>query len=141
MSSIFTKRLTKELKDLNQKPPEGVEIEEAESFKKWKLRLTGAPGTIYEFRFTPQYPLEAPDVVFVRPHVPIYSNGHICLNILYKDWSPVQTVAHVCLSIISMMSSCKKKELPPDNDMYIQLAAKSPKKTPWAFQVRTCKRI
>lgn len=144
MASIFTKRLTKELKDLNTNPPEGVVVEEADNLKSWKIRLTGAKGTIYEgeqfkleFRFTPQYPLEAPDVVFVRPFVPvhphIYSNGHICLNILYKDWSPVQTVAHVCLSIISMISSCTKKELPPDNDLYIKGASASPKKTAWAF--------
>ncbi|KAL0139090.1 ubiquitin-conjugating enzyme/RWD-like protein [Mucor lusitanicus] len=141
MASIFTKRLTKELKDLNTNPPEGVVVEEADNLKSWKIKLIGAAGTIYEgeefkleFRFTPQYPLEAPDVVFVRPFVPIYSNGHICLNILYKDWSPVQTVAHVCLSIISMISSCTKKELPPDNDLYIKSASASPKKTAWAFQ-------
>ncbi|CAO0795565.1 unnamed protein product [Mucor circinelloides] len=145
MASIFTKRLTKELKDLNTNPPEGVVVEEADNLKSWKIKLIGAAGTIYEgeefkleFRFTPQYPLEAPDVVFVRPYVPvhphIYSNGHICLNILYKDWSPVQTVAHVCLSIISMISSCTKKELPPDNDLYIKSASASPKKTAWAFQ-------
>lgn len=144
MTSIHTKRLTKELRDLNKNPPEGVVVEEADNLKKWKVRLTGAPGTIYEgeefkleFRFTPQYPLEAPDVVFIKPYVPvhphIYSNGHICLNILYKDWSPVQTVAHVCLSIISMISSCTKKELPPDNDLYIKSASLSPKKTSWAF--------
>ncbi|CAO3649600.1 unnamed protein product [Cunninghamella blakesleeana] len=79
-----------------------------------------------EFRFSPSYPLESPEV---------YSNGHICLNILYKDWSPVQTVAQVCLSIQSMLSSCTKKELPPDNDLYIKSAHHSPKKTAWAFQV------
>ncbi|KAI7903789.1 ubiquitin-conjugating enzyme E2 W [Cokeromyces recurvatus] len=144
MASIYTKRLTKELKDLNKNPPEGVIIEEADNLKSWRLCLIGAAGTIYEgekfkleFRFPPQYPLEAPEVIFIQPYVPvhpqIYSNGHICLNILYKDWSPVQTVAHVCLSIISMISSCTKKELPPDNDLYVKSASTSPKKTSWAF--------
>ncbi|KAI8994561.1 putative ubiquitin-conjugating enzyme E2 W-like protein [Pilobolus umbonatus] len=153
MSSLYTKRLTKELRDLSQNPPEGVIIDEAENYKIWKIRLCGAVGTLYEgeqfkleFRFTPQYPLEAPDVVFIKPCVPIhpqyvgisiihvYSNGHICLNILYRDWSPVQTVAQVCLSILSMLSSCTKKELPPDNDLYVRGASASPKKTTWAFQ-------
>ncbi|KAI8349668.1 ubiquitin-conjugating enzyme/RWD-like protein [Blakeslea trispora] len=96
MSSIYTKRLTKELKDLSKNPPEGVEVEEADNFKKWKLRLRGATGTIYEgeefkleFRFTPQYPLEAPDVVFIRPYIPIHpqlvacSDSGSCLSIDY----------------------------------------------------------
>ncbi|KAG2235434.1 hypothetical protein INT48_005784, partial [Thamnidium elegans] len=34
-----------------------------------------------------------------------------------------------------MISSCTKKELPPDNDIYIRSASASPKKTAWAFQV------
>ncbi|CAO3653684.1 unnamed protein product [Cunninghamella echinulata] len=105
------------------------------------IKLFGAPGTIYEneefkleFRFSPSYPLESPEIYSSSSTV--YSNGHICLNILYKDWSPVQTVAQVCLSILSMLSSCTKKELPPDNDLYIKSAHSSPKKTAWAFQRR-----
>ncbi|KAI8100010.1 ubiquitin-conjugating enzyme/RWD-like protein [Halteromyces radiatus] len=141
--TLFSKRLSKELRDLNTNPLEGVYIDEADDFTRWRLRIVGAPGTIYEneefkleFRFTPSYPLESPEVLFIRPYVPVYSNGHICLNILYKDWSPVQTVAQVCLSIQSMLSSCTKKELPPDNDLYIRSAHASPKKTAWAFQIR-----
>ncbi|KAL0091306.1 ubiquitin-conjugating enzyme/RWD-like protein [Phycomyces blakesleeanus] len=144
-SGLFKKRLTKELRDLSANSPEGVSIEEANDFKRWQLRIKGAPNTLYEgeefdleFRFSPSYPLESPEVMFIQPSIPIhphvYSNGHICLNILYKDWSPVQTVAQVCLSIQSMLSSCVKKELPPDNDLYVKSARASPKKTTWAFQ-------
>ncbi|KAI8369542.1 ubiquitin-conjugating enzyme/RWD-like protein [Radiomyces spectabilis] len=147
-NAIYVKRLTRELRDLQQNAPVGVTVEEADDFVRWRLRIQGAPKTLYEgeefkleFRFTPSYPMEAPEVLFVKPYIPvhpqIYSNGHICINILYKDWSPVQTVSQVCLSIQSMLSSCRKKELPPDNDLYIKSASASPKKTAWAFHDET----
>ena len=54
-------------------------------------------------------------------HEHIYSNGFICMSILYdgyifliiifflKEWSAALTVASVCMSIISMLNSAKKK--------------------------------
>ncbi|KAI8827277.1 ubiquitin-conjugating enzyme/RWD-like protein [Fimicolochytrium jonesii] len=144
MASMFTKRLTKELRDLQASPPAGIFVEHAgDDLKCWRITLKGAEGTLYEgeiftlqFKFGSNYPLESPEVIFVgsvpiHPH--IYSNGHICLSILYDQWSPALTISSVCLSIQSMLSSASKKELPPDNNMYVLSAKKSPKATTWAF--------
>ena len=65
-----------------------------------------------QFRFDSEYPIEAPEVIFVgNPphHEHIYSNGYICLSTLYNDWTPALKVSSVCMSIISMMSSATKK--------------------------------
>ena len=64
----------------------------------WHLHFIGAEQTVFEgerytlqFKFDDRYPIEAPEVIFVGEapeHEHIYSNGYICLSILYEDWSP-----------------------------------------------------
>lgn len=112
------------------------------------INLQAPPDTIYkneqfrlQFKFPPNYPMDSPEVVFlkttetkipVHPHV--YSNGHICLSILYDQWSPALTVTSVCLSILSMLSSCQEKEKPQDDEKYCKThTGKSPKDTQWWF--------
>eukprot|EP00826_Nyctotherus_ovalis_P065697 TRINITY_DN9662_c0_g1_i29.p3 TRINITY_DN9662_c0_g1~~TRINITY_DN9662_c0_g1_i29.p3 ORF type:complete len:119 (-),score=22.84 TRINITY_DN9662_c0_g1_i29:64-420(-) len=99
-------------------------------------------GTVYageeftlQFRYTDKYPFESPEVMFINKppiHPHVYSNGFICLSILDSDWTPSMTTAKVCLSILSMLSSCKKKE-PPANDKssMAYFKGKSPKQVTW----------
>ncbi|EGG16905.1 ubiquitin-conjugating enzyme E2W [Cavenderia fasciculata] len=135
----YTKRLQKELLDLEKNPPIGITVLEATNFEKWIIAIDGTEGSLYQgdkyklqFRFNQGYPLESPGPVPVHPH--IYSNGHICLSILYDHWSPALTVSSICLSILSMLSSCTEKSKPVDDSIYTSRAGgRSPKDTRWLF--------
>ncbi|XP_073924831.1 ubiquitin-conjugating enzyme E2 W isoform X2 [Castor canadensis] len=143
----FLKRLQKELLALQNDPPPGMTLNEKSvqnSITQWIVDMEGAPGTLYEgekfqllFKFSSRYPFDSPQVMFTGENIPVhphvYSNGHICLSILTEDWSPALSVQSVCLSIISMLSSCKEKRRPPDNSFYVRTCNKNPKKTKWWY--------
>ncbi|XP_069931323.1 ubiquitin-conjugating enzyme E2 W isoform X7 [Oryctolagus cuniculus] len=135
------KRLQKELLALQNDPPPGMTLNEKSvqnSITQWIVDMEGAPGTLYEgekfqllFKFSSRYPFDSPQVMFTGENIPVhphvYSNGHICLSILTEDWSPALSVQSVCLSIISMLSSCKEKMiLVDDATVIILLAEDSP---------------
>jgi len=137
------KRLQKELERLQSDPIPGVSLASAEPAA-WTMAMAGAAGTLYDgeamllkFDFDDKYPFEAPACVFLDPvpvHPHVYSNGHICLSILDTEWSPSLTVAQVCLSILSMLSSCTTRERPPDDAAYVRkVGHRSPKNTRWDF--------
>ncbi|GAA5969395.1 hypothetical protein JCM11641_008102 [Rhodosporidiobolus odoratus] len=147
-SRIAAKRLQKELNELQTKgPPVGCRIVKAEDLEEWTIAMQVLGESVYEgeefalrFRFTSQYPIDSPEVTFVvsgdfKPptHPHCYTNGHICASVLGSGWSPVLNVQSLLLTMQSMLASCKKKELPPDNDRYIRNAPKSPKDTRWAY--------
>jgi ubiquitin-conjugating enzyme E2 W len=109
----------------------------------WHVTFVGAPATVYageqytlRIRFTPEYPFDSPEVVFLGPspeHCHIYSNGHICLNILGTDWTPALTVRSIVMSILSMMSSATRKERPEDDVRYCRVPRASPKTTSFFY--------
>ncbi|CAD6240797.1 GSCOCG00008926001-RA-CDS [Cotesia congregata] len=118
------RRLQKELMALIREPPPGVQVDEdlvGQNLTQWIVHMEGAKGTLYEGeRFQLQFKFSS-------------NNGHICLSILTDDWSPALSVQSVCLSIVSMLSSCKEKKRPPDNSFYVKTCNKNPKKTKWWY--------
>lgn len=138
------KRLEKERRGLLNGKISGDVLLKEDLGDEWLVEIKGAEGTLYtgetftlRFKFVERYPIERPEVVFIgKPpiHPHIYSNGHICLSILSDGWSPALSVQSVCLSLISMLSSCKKKERPIDDMAYCSTARfRSPKDNLWIF--------
>ena len=89
-----------------------------------------------QFKFPNEYPIESPEVIFVG-HIPthehIYSNGFICLSILYNEWSPALRVSSVCLSILSMLSSATVKKKPVGDAEFSARKFTGPKQVRWYF--------
>ncbi|KAH0590195.1 hypothetical protein H2248_000368 [Termitomyces sp. 'cryptogamus'] len=125
MASISARRLGKELTEIrNEGCPVGITLVKADDFETWWFTIEVMGESLYkdekytlQFRFDSSYPISSPAVQFVvvdghtspiHPHV--YSNGHICASILGNEWSPVLSVVAVCVTIQSMLASCKKKE-------------------------------
>ncbi|KAH7376152.1 ubiquitin-conjugating enzyme [Plectosphaerella cucumerina] len=142
-ASFASKRLAKELTKLNNGLPPGIDLVSADNFEEWSLDIRVLDDNpIYrdqvyrlKFRFSPQYPIEPPEVVFaqlpdrpipIHPHV--YSNGIICLDLLgTQGWSPVQNVETVCMSIQSMLTGNTKSERPPGDEDFVKSNRQRPR--------------
>ncbi|KAJ1921325.1 hypothetical protein H4219_000641 [Mycoemilia scoparia] len=143
MDVIRNRRLLKELKAFKKNPPSNFKILHANNIHRWIVEMTCANNTIYqgekyklEVRFSESYPTEAPEVVFIKPapiNPHIYSNGHICISILSIEWTPALTTEALLVSILSMMSDCKKKKRPQGDEDYSRRAGPSPRGTKWDF--------
>ena len=82
---------------------------------------------------TPTTRVQPPEVTRPAPmHEHIYSDGKICLNILYNDWKPQQDIT---LSLRSMLSSAR----PPDNDSTVVMSqGQKTRNMQWEFHDDKC---
>lgn len=77
-------------------------------------------------------------------HEHVYSNGFICLSILYdgkgyEGWTPNMTVLSTVLSISSMLSTAKVKRRPKDNKKVVKdTVGQKAKAQSWDFHDTEC---
>ncbi|CAL5389017.1 unnamed protein product [Camellia sinensis] len=124
---MASKRILKELKDLQKDPPTSCSAGPvAEDMFHWQATIMGPPDSPYAggvflvtIHFPPDYPFKPPKassksifshgittVAFKTKvfHPNINSNGSICLDILKEQWSPALTISKVLLSICSLLT-------------------------------------
>lgn len=148
---LASKRLAKELSKLQEGLPPGITLVEAENFDTWLMDIRVMDDNpLYrdqtyrlKFKFPNNYPIEAPEVVFIpvpthnigiplHPH--IYSNGIICLDLLDRQgWSPVHNVQSVCVSLQSMLTSNDKAERPPGDEDFVRRNTQRPRDISFYF--------
>ncbi|KAK8643192.1 hypothetical protein V6N13_012498 [Hibiscus sabdariffa] len=113
-TAMASKRITKELKDLQKDPPVSCSAGPAgDDMFHWQATIMGPADSPYaggvflvSIHFPPDYPFKPPKVSFKTKvyHPNINSNGSICLDILKEQWSPALTVSKVLLSICSLLA-------------------------------------
>ncbi|KAM7524363.1 hypothetical protein LguiA_014265 [Lonicera macranthoides] len=103
------KQLAKELKNLDETPPEGIKVGVNEDdFSTIFADIEGPAGTPYEngvFRMklilSHDFPHSPPKGYFLTKifHPNIATNGEICVNTLKKDWNPSLGLRHVLIVV------------------------------------------
>ncbi|XP_078438337.1 ubiquitin-conjugating enzyme 22 [Wolffia australiana] len=103
------RQLAKELKNLDESPPEGIKVTVNEDdFSTIFADIEGPAGTPYEngiFRMklllSRDFPQSPPKGYFVTKifHPNIATNGEICVNTLKKDWNPSLGLRHVLIVV------------------------------------------
>ncbi|KAJ7972019.1 Ubiquitin-conjugating enzyme, E2 [Quillaja saponaria] len=103
------KQLAKELKSLDEFPPEGIKVGvNDDDFSNIYADIEGPAGTPYEngvFRMklllSRDFPHSPPKGYFLTKifHPNIATNGEICVNTLKKDWNPSLGLRHVLIVV------------------------------------------
>ncbi|KAI1365512.1 ubiquitin-conjugating enzyme [Xylaria arbuscula] len=111
------KRMTKELQECTESPPQGMTITLASEsdLSKWDVVLAGPPGTpyaggVYNITVTlpPEYPFKAPQVNFAtriyHPNVTNDNMGNICLGVLKpENWKPASRIRAVLEAVRQLL--------------------------------------
>lgn len=111
---MSVKRIVKELTDITNDPPDNctARLENDNNIYCWRATIIGPSGCPYEggkfdlsIQFSKDYPFKPPKIQFLTRiyHPNIGPDGQICLDILRDNWSPALTIAHVILSICSLL--------------------------------------
>merc|ERR1711907_687589 len=113
-STMASKRIQKELQDLQKDPPTSCSAGPAgEDLFHWQATIMGPQDSPYQggvffiaIHFPPDYPFKPPKVNFQTKvyHPNVNSQGSICLDILKEQWSPALTLSKVLLSIGSILT-------------------------------------
>jgi ubiquitin-protein ligase len=78
----------------------------------WKAFMRGPEGTAYEgcvyaisIQIPADYPHRPPTIMFLNQcwHPNIGVNGHVCVDILQREWSPTLSVIKILQSVQSML--------------------------------------
>ncbi|KAL3841113.1 hypothetical protein ACJIZ3_025704 [Penstemon smallii] len=103
------KQLAKELKNLDEIPPEGIKVGlNDDNFSVIFADIEGPAGTPYEngvFRMklilSHDFPQSPPQGFFLTKifHPNIANNGEICVNALKRDWNPNLGLRHILIVI------------------------------------------
>ncbi|GMH05883.1 hypothetical protein Nepgr_007723 [Nepenthes gracilis] len=111
---MATKRIMKELRDLQRDPPASCSAGPVGSDPfRWQATILGPQGTPYaggifnlSIHFPKDYPFNPPKVSFTTKvfHPNINEMGSICLDILKEQWSPALAISGVLLSICSLLN-------------------------------------
>ena len=108
------KRITKELEELKNSPPDNCSAgPEKDDLYRWEGVIFGPADSPYsggafhlKILFPVDYPFKQPTITFTTKiyHPNINSAGIICLDILKNNWSPALTISKVLLSICSLLN-------------------------------------
>jgi ubiquitin-conjugating enzyme E2 D/E len=108
-------RLTKEREQLIADPPAGIAAQPSNAeLSEWDGALVGPEGTpycggVFYFKIScpPEYPLKAPTIKFQTKiyHCNIGADGSVCHEVLRDKWSPVLTLSHALISVMSLLKN------------------------------------
>ncbi|KAI3331631.1 ubiquitin-conjugating enzyme [Xylariaceae sp. AK1471] len=111
------KRITKELQECTDAPPQGMTISlpSESDLHKWNIVLSGPPGSLYAggvynltLTLPSDYPFKAPQINFTtrvyHPNVTNDNLGNICLSILKaENWKPASRVRAVLEAVRQLL--------------------------------------